>query len=121
MSASSTTGTGLGFSPVLTNKELTNIRNQNPQIIFCGYASATGGAESVSPPAEISDVYFPYSLDGDSTHYVVMLTTVGGGVAYVGEMHEEADGDSPTGVGSFSGFSVLTTAECDVMYMIVKI
>ena len=121
MSASSTTGTGLGFTSVLTNKELTNIRNQNSQIVFCGYATATGTDANSSPPAEISDVYLPYSLVGDSTHYVVMLTTIGGGVAYVGEMYEEADGDSPTGVGSFSGFSVVTEYECDVMYMVLKI
>lgn len=121
MPASSTTGTGQGFTAALTNKELTNIRNQNPQIVLCGYASGLGGYAPSSPPSELGSLYFPSSLVGDSTHYIVMLTTVGGGVSYVAEMYEEEDGDSSTGVGSFSGFSFITEYECDVMYMIVKI
>jgi hypothetical protein len=120
MPASSTTGTGQGFTPALTNKELTNIRNQNPQIVLCGYAESLP-IENASPPAEVGYVYFPYSLVGDSTHYVVMLTTIRGGNAYVVEMYEETDGDSSTGIGSFSGFSLTSEEECDVMYMVVKI
>lgn len=112
MSASSVTGTGPGASDKVTTKELATAYN-GPTILIAGIAEGTGSLTPTSPPADISSVTFPNPLPGSADKYCVILTTVNGGLAYIAELFEDDDEN-------FSGFSFLTEAECDTMYIVVK-
>lgn len=114
MGASSVTGKGVGSSNKATVKDLAIAAN-GPTIHLSGIINSAGMTLSPpsSPPSILNDFVFPYPLSGNATNYVVMLTTVNGGYAYVSDLNENDDGD-------FIGFSYVTEAECDLMYMVVS-
>ena len=110
MAASSVTGTGPGASNKLTTTELASLAN-GPTICLTGYVESEDIATS---PATIGNtIVFPQVLPGSSDDYVVLLTTLNGGYAYVTDMDENDDGD-------FIGFSFGTEAECSMMYLVAK-
>lgn len=111
MAASSVTGAGSGASNKLTTLELASLAN-GPSIIVSGYLESEDMA--VSPPASGNTILLPRPLQGSSDNYVVLLTTINGGYAYITDMDENDDGD-------FIGFSFLTEAECSIMYLITKV
>ena len=111
MTASSVTGVGSGSSNKLTTQGLASLAN-GPAIIFSGYVESQDIV--VSPPAIGNTIVFPQSLQGSSDNYVVLLTTLNGGYAYVTDMDENDDGD-------FIGFSFATEAECSMMYLVTKV
>lgn len=110
MGASSVTGVGLGQANKPTLRDLSVLAN-GPQIVITGIA-ASADLET-SPPSNGGTVVFPAPLSNPSTDYVVMLTTVNGGDAYVTDLDEED--------GLFSGFDFVTESECDVMYCVMNI
>lgn len=110
MTASSVTGKGLGASKKITTKELSTLAN-GPVIMISGVAESV--ETNVSPPANGNIVKFPKPLVGGADQYNVFLTTQNGGVAYIVDKIEN-------GSGEFTGFGFITTAECTVMYMVVK-
>lgn len=114
MGASTVTGKGIGSSNKPTVKDLAIAAN-GPVIHLSGIIASAGMTLSPpsSPPSTLSTLTFPYPLTGSSADYVVMLTTLNGGYAYVSDLDENDDGD-------FTGFSFVTEAECDLMYMIVS-
>ena len=114
MAASSVTGTGIGSSNKPTVKDLAIAAN-GPTIHFSGIITSAGMTLSPpsSPPSTLSRLTFPYPLTGGASDYVVMLTTLNGGYAYVSDLDENDDGD-------FTGFSFVTEAECDLMYLVVS-
>ena len=83
-----------------------------PSIIFTGYAEAE--AIYTSPPSNSSVVSFPYALTGGVDSYVILLTTINAGYAYVVERLTDRNGN-------FSGFSCITQYEGTVMYLVSKI
>lgn len=115
MAASSVTGKGIGSSNKPTVKDLAIAAN-GPTIHFSGIIISAGmtlSSPSSSPPSTLSRLTFPYPLSGSPSDYVIMLTTLNGGYAYVSDQDENDDGD-------FTGFSFVTEAECDLMYIIVS-
>jgi hypothetical protein len=112
MGASSVTGvSGAGMSGKATTNELSKLAN-GPAIMFSGYVESEDIV--VSPPAIGNTIVFPQPLQGSSDNYVVLLTTLNGGYAYVTDMDENDDGD-------FIGFSFATEAECSMMYLVAKV
>jgi hypothetical protein len=110
MGSTSSTGKGQGASDKLSNSELGILANA-PSIIFTGIIEANEGI--TSPPATSGTVTFPYPLDGPASNYVIMLTTINGGVAFVSALYENED--------SFTGFSATVEADCDLMYLVAKV
>jgi hypothetical protein len=110
MTASSATGIGLGASEKLTTNQLAILAN-GPSIIFAGFAEADTGVSS--PPSEIGSVTFPYPLT-DANKYVVLVTTINGGYAYVAARDIDDDG-------TFHGFTVIAEAECTYMYLVARV
>lgn len=111
MGASSVTGTGVGASNKLTTTELATLAN-GPSIYLTGYVESED--ISLSPPSTGNTIVFPKALEGSADEFVVMLTTLNGGYAYVTDTDEDDDGN-------FSGFSFATEAECSLMYLIAKV
>lgn len=109
MAATSITGKGLGLCNKATLKDLSLAAN-GPTIHFAGVVASDDLV--TSPPTTGNTIAFPYPLSGGSENYVVMLTTLNGGYAYVTDLDENGDGD-------FSGFSFATEAECDLMYTVI--
>lgn len=125
MGASSVTGAGSGSSGKLTLNDLSQLAN-GPTILIAGIASTGTGELSESPPSETSGtVTFPKPLPGNGNGdpgscYVVMLTTLNGGYAYVTDMDDQdLDGDEVDD--HFTGFSFTADSECDVMYIVAKV
>lgn len=110
MSATSVTGKGLGSSNKPTVKDLAIAAN-GPAIYFAGIIASADII--VSPPITGNTIVFPYPIPGGAENYVVILTTLNGGHAYVTDLDENSDGD-------FSGFSFATEAECDLMYAVIS-
>ena len=111
MTAASITGVGQGASHKLTVKELSILAN-GPSIFLSGYATSEAIGES-SPPSTGGSVSFSAVLPGGSENYVVSLTTINGGKAYVVNMNETE--------GDFSGFDFQTETDCDVMYIVANV
>ena len=111
MSATSVTGVGPGASNKPTTNELSALAN-GPSIIFTGIVASEDTVSS--PPIATNTVSFPYALEGGADNYVVMLTTINGGAVYVSDRDEDDDDN-------FTGFSFVTEAECDVMYLVSKV
>jgi hypothetical protein len=111
MTASSVTGKGPGSSNKPTLADL-SIAAGGPQIVIADVLH-TSAVDNASPPASGGTVVFPTPLPGGSEKYVVNLTTVSGGLAYLVDLDENDDGD-------FVGFSVIVNTECDVHYMVAK-
>jgi hypothetical protein len=111
MGASSVTGSGAGSAGTVTSKDLAILAN-GPTIIFTGIAE---GEENVSSPPNpaANTVVFPYALEGSADAYVVILTTINGGYAYITD-RDEADG-------YFTGFSFACEADGSVMYLVAKV
>lgn len=109
MAASSVTGKGLGSSKKITTKDLASLNNA-PAIYIAGVVESE--EVLVSPPTSGNEVVFPSPLAGGSENYVVILTTISGGSAYVTDLNEVN--------GNFSGFEFITGTECTVMYIVVK-
>ena len=111
MAASSATGTGTGSCEKPTTKELAAFAN-GPSILIAGYG-ASSESEITSPPSPAGSIRFPSPLPGGSENYVVSITTIAGGNAFVYDMIENDNGD-------FIGFGFATEEECDFMYLVVK-
>lgn len=112
MAAESVTGVGQGASNKLTTKELAILAN-GPSIFLSGYASSVTIEES-SPPSVGNTVTFPQPLTGSHDNYVVLLTTINGGDAYVNVMTNNSDSN-------FISFFFITEFECDVMYIVASV
>ena len=110
MAASSVTGKGIGASDKPTSKELATIGN-GPSILIAGTIESEGGMSS--PPSSSNTVVFPNALPGAASKYIVILTTLNGGYAYVTHK-DETDGN-------FVGFDFVTEADCTLMYIVTKI
>lgn len=110
MSSTSSTGKGQGASDKFNTNQL-NILANAPSIIFTGIIEAEEGI--TSPPSVSSTVTFPYALEGAASNYVVLLTTINGGYAYVTALHETS--------GDFTGFSCTVEADCSLMYLVSKV
>ncbi len=112
MGASSVTGTGVGASNKYTQRDLAILAN-GPSILITGRALVEG---NLSPPSNTGSVTFNTPLDGNSDNYVVMVTSINGGGAYIIDFDNNDDDN-------FSGFSfgVDSEEETEVMYMVAKI
>lgn len=109
MTASTTQGKGVGAAAKTFNRELTAILN-GPAIYAAGVIPAS---ETItSPPSSGNTVVLPTPLPGGSDSYVVMLTSLNGGSAYVTNMEESN--------GFFVSFDFNSEADCDMMYLVVK-
>lgn len=110
MGASSATGKGNGASNKPGIVQLQEFSNS--VILAAGYAE---GSEVVaSPPGFNNLVEFDVPLEGPSDRYVVMVTTLNGGYAYVSTMQENDDGN-------FYRFGVVVEADCNFMYLVAKV
>lgn len=110
MSATSVTGKGLGKSAKLTTNELATLAN-GPSIIFTGITNVVSVISS--PPSISTSVTFPYPLPGGADKYVVLLTTINGGNAYIATRTESN--------GNFTGFIAVADTDCTVMYLVAKV
>ena len=113
--ATSVTGvSGAGTSGKYTTTELAILAN-GPSIFFTGIIEVDGSSSSPpsSPPSSTNTLVFPYALVGGAEHYVVLLTTLNGGAAYVTDTDEDSDGN-------FIGFSLIAEADCSVMYLVAN-
>lgn len=117
MAGSSVTGKGNGEANKPSVKELSILANSGPNLIFAGIVSTV--SEDASPPSSPPSpsnyitVNFPYALTGPSTDYVVLLTSINGGLVYIIDLAEDDDGN-------FSGFTALVESESDVNYLVVS-
>lgn len=109
MSATSVSGRGAGDSGKLTTTGLAILAN-GPAIFYSGLAAAE--TTPTSPPSFAGSVTFARPLPGAVDDYVVLLTTINGGAAYVSHLSESAD--------NFTGFTFVAETECDVMYLVVS-
>ncbi len=109
MTATSVTGKGVGSSNKLTTVELATLAN-GPSIIFTGRVESEA---TLSPGGSACAIVFPYPLPGSAEDYVVMLTTVNAGSAYVASEDETAT--------HFTGVQVIGTSEGTIMYMVAKV
>lgn len=110
MSGTSVTGKGLGSSDKLTTKELSALEN-GPKIYFTGTASILGG--NTSPPSSGTDVTLPYPLPGSYDNYVIILTPISTGYAYIVDRDVNSDGN-------FYKFTALAQTTGTVQYMVVS-
>lgn len=110
MTATSVTGRGRGASNKYTTKELSAIAN-GPAIFVAGTIESV--ERETSPPSFGNEVVFPSSLPGGPDSYVVMLTSISGGYAYVISMNDDEENN-------FTGFEFDSESECDMMYLVVK-
>lgn len=118
MGASSVTGTGLGSSDKATVNDLSRWAN-GPTIFLSGIVE-TVESDVLSPPTPVATVTLPTPLPGLGEDYVVILTTLSGGAAYVWDMDDDdLDGDNEDD--HFVGFSIASESECDVMYLVTKV
>lgn len=111
MTAASTTGTGLGVSGKPNSGQLATL-SQGPSIVVAG-TIASVESDITSPPTPTADVVFPEPLIGTSDDYVILLTTVNAGSAYVAVVVEDDD------AGTVTGFGLVSEFEGDVMYLVV--
>lgn len=111
MSATSATGTGNGSVRQTSTSELLTNFNSPPNIIFANSIEVTNSLSS--PPSSQNTVTFPYTLQGGANNYVVILTTLNAGYAYVSSVEENSDGE-------FTGFTAIAESEGTLMYMVVK-
>ena len=111
MGASSVTGVGPGASNKLTGKDLAILAN-GPAILMSGKATLILDEEVASPPTYVYSVTFPEPLSGGFDAYNVMLTVEGGDVPAISA---NEDDDS-----NFTGFTLTSEEEVDVMYMVVR-
>lgn len=112
MGATSVTGTGPGASEKYTTKQLAILAN-GPSILITGYADSIE-IPNVSPTAFGGTVLFPRPYyPGDSSNYIVNLTTIQGGAAFVSDMIESG--------GNFIGFDFQTESECSVMFSVMNV
>lgn len=112
MGATSATGVGLGSSNKRNINDLDTIAN-GPSIMFSGIVEADDTLPT-SPPAYGNTVEFPYALNGSANNYVIMLTSINGGYAYVSDRDENGDGN-------FSGFTFIAEYESSVMYVVISV
>lgn len=114
MTASSVTGRGQGASDKLTTKELAALA-VGPSIYAAGVVAGTTIASSPPPDDGTTSgrVTFPTPLPGGSDQYVILLTSLNGGAAYVAVMNDDDDGN-------FASFIVSVETDSDVMYLVVK-
>jgi len=111
MAATSVTGTGQGEAGKRTAGELASLA-VGPSIIFSGIIE--GEETPSSPPSSaFNTVVFPYELAGGANAYVVMLTTISGGAAYVVDKDEDD--------GNFIGFTFSVEQNSEVMYLVAKV
>jgi hypothetical protein len=112
MTASSATGVGAGSSNKPTSGQLATLAN-GPKVYFSGKTSSDVSEPPSSPPSNnTGSVVFPYSLPGGFSNYVVILTSLNGGSAYVVDYSEDEENN-------FTGFSFITESSCDLMYVVI--
>lgn len=111
MAGTSITGTGPGSCGKFTTTQLAILANA-PSILIAQYAESVE-IPLVSPASFGNTVIFPLPLTGLASNYIVNLTTINGGNAYVVTMNEED--------GNFIGFSFMAETECLVMYQVVNV
>ena len=109
MSATSSTGVGIGHCNKADVRQLA-IFDNGPNILMSGIATSVGMS---SPPSETGSVTFTEPFENGSDDYVVMLTSLNAGYAYVIDMEENEDG-------KFIGFSFISESEGEVMYLVVS-
>jgi len=121
MGASSVTGTGQGIANKPTLTDL-GVASMGPQIYASGWAESTeaGHGLPISPPGIGGTVTLIHPLPGLAEDYVVILTTINAGYAYIIDMDDD-DLDDDNEDDHFVGFSFLTEAEGDVMYVVTKV
>lgn len=112
MSATTSQGTGHGAADKPTINELATLINTGPNVIFTGIVAS--GATLTSPPADQGVVVFPYTLTGGADNYVILLTSLNGGMVYISARDTDEEGN-------FFGFSCIAESECDVMYMVATV
>lgn len=111
MGATSVTGIGSGSSDKYTTTQLAILAN-GPSIIITQYTEAV--TLPVSPSGFGGEVEFPIGLcPGPATNYIVNLTTINGGAAWITSMTETD--------GNFASFTFQTDAECFVMFQVVTV
>ena len=113
MGATSVDGTGPGISTRPTITKIQTLMNA-PAIYAAGYIEAVEDDIPTSPPSTGNEIEFDPPFEGPSSRYVVMLTTLNGGYAYVYDMDEDVDGN-------FNSFSFISESAGTVMYMVVKV
>jgi hypothetical protein len=112
MGATSVTGKGTGSSEKYTTKQLAILAN-GPTIFIAAYAESLE-IPDLSPTSFGATVLFPIPfLTGPSTNYVVHITTINGGKAYVTNMRETN--------GIFVGFDFQTESVCSAMYSVMDV
>lgn len=104
MPAYSVTGRGMGS---VTNK------SQFLPVVCAGVLDISPDNVVSSPPGNGGQVTFPQPLTEGPGNYVVMLTGVGVGDVVIAQQFQDDDG-------RFTGFSVISDNEGQVMYLIVK-
>lgn len=112
MGATSTEGRGPGAVNPVSTADLSKDWTLSPTIIFTGIFET----EEVlsSPPSVLNEVVFPYALIGGPNNYVVMLTTINGGKAYIISRTEDA-------YGNFTGFTAGVESDCNCMYLVARV
>lgn len=110
MGATSVTGVGQGGSCKATTTALAIWAN-GPQILLSGYVETED--VPTSPPTAEGTVIFPIAFEGGSENYIVIITSLNAGNAYVIDMAETS--------GNFSGFTVTSEEEGSIMYMVVNV
>lgn len=111
MAAQSVTGTGTGASNKFTTKELSALAN-GPSILIssCQYVYEAGITD---PPSILNTVTLNPPLPGNSDNYIVVVSGVNTGPAYVAAMLDNEDGD-------FHQFIIMLQTEGICMYSIIK-
>jgi hypothetical protein len=113
MAASSVTGRGNGSVVTPNSAELASFVNSPaPYLIFTGIVEAEGSL--TSPPGYNNTVTFPYPLPGDVNDYVVILTTLNAGHAFVAYRYIDSEG-------KFSAFLLTAESDGQVMYMVASV
>jgi hypothetical protein len=112
MGAQSATGVGYGAADRLNSTKIEALAIA-PTIIFTGFGESIETMPA-SPPAIGNVVYFPYPLPGSPDKYVVMLTSLNSGAAYIADRLENDNDD-------FIGFTFYSEAPGQIMYLVAKV
>lgn len=108
MGATSATGRGQGASNKPTTVQLAAFAN-GPNCYMTGRLETVQATDPpVSPDVPMATVVLPTPLPGTEDDYVVLVTSLNAGAAYVMSMNDDDTG--------FTGFIVTSEAEGTVMY-----
>jgi hypothetical protein len=111
MAASSVTGVGQGSSNKPGVREF-GIVNTGPSIILTGITTAAENIMLSPPSTTLGIVLFQQPLPKPSSEYVVLITPLNTtDPVYIGSLLDNE-------ANQFYGFNVLSSSECDVMFMV---